>query len=61
MDLNEKDFKAIDNALQQYATTGKIKENCPRCGGKLVYIQNGTSYRIECEKKGCISESFRGI
>lgn len=61
MDMNEKDFNAIDKAIRQYIKTGKITEACPRCGGKLLYVQTGSSYRVECETPACISEVFRGI
>lgn len=61
MDMNSKEYDAVDNAIRQYTATGNITEKCPRCGQKLKYIEIGTSYGIECETKNCIAEYFRGI
>lgn len=61
MDMNERDYAAIDRALEQRLESGDITEKCPRCGGKLIYIQTGASYEIKCQTPNCIAEVFRGI
>lgn len=61
MILNEKDFAAIDKALEQQMKHEKITETCPRCGNQLLYIQYGSSYEVRCATDGCISEVVRGI
>lgn len=61
MGLNEKDFAAIDKALEQQAKYGEITETCPRCGNELLYMQSGSSYEVRCKTDGCIAETFRGI
>lgn len=61
MDMNKRDFDAIDRALNQYAKNRKITEPCPRCGKKLMYIQDGASYEVKCTTQNCVSEVFRGV
>jgi hypothetical protein len=61
MVLSEKDFAAIDKALEQQMKYEEITETCPRCGNELLYIQSGSSYEVRCATDGCISEVFRGI
>ena len=38
-------------AADEYQANGVIKQFCPRCGGKLRYIENRSSYRIYCENE----------
>ena len=61
MEMNERDFAAIDRALGQRLENGKITETCPRCGKKLIYIQTGSADEVTCQAPKCISEVFRGI
>lgn len=60
MDMNNKDFEAIDRALKEYSESGKIKEKCPRCGASLLFVRREASFEIRCSDN-CISEVFRGI
>lgn len=61
MDMNNKDFEAIDKALIEYKESGKITEKCPRCGAILLFVHHEASFEIRCSTDNCISETFRGI
>ena len=61
MELNSKDFSAIDAAVVEYFKGEKITQRCPRCGGEMVCIVSGNSYEVKCNNGGCISERFAGI
>lgn len=34
---------------------------CPRCGGKLIHEEIGTSSVTRCEREGCLRYVIRGI
>ena len=59
--ISEDDEMALYKAAEEYQTSGIIKRTCPRCGGKLQYIGNMSSYRIYCEKQCGIVFDLRGI
>ena len=61
MELNNKDFSAIDTAAREYFKDKKINQKCPRCGGEMSCVVSGNSYEVKCNKSGCISERFVGI
>lgn len=61
MDMNNKDFAAIDQAAKEFFKSGKVNIKCPRCGNNMVCIVTGNSYEVKCKKTGCISEKFSGI
>lgn len=64
MDINkisEDEKMVLYKAADEYQTSGIIKQTCPRCGGKLQYIGNMSSYRIFCEEQCGIVFNVRGI
>jgi hypothetical protein len=58
--MDDKDFRAIDKAIEQYYRYGKITEKCPKCGEVLVITENCNSFEVKCVKD-CVKETFRGI
>lgn len=65
MDINKKTitqdeiFMLID-AASEIARYGKTSIVCPRCGGKILVDEAGSSYRAYCENED-ISTVSRGI
>ena len=59
--ITENDINILYKAADEYQTSGKIKQICPRCQGKLKYMGNMTSYRIKCENNCGIIFNVRGI
>lgn len=62
-DLSINETEVLDKAVDEYRENGVTKQICPRCGGKLHYIERGSSYRIYCENESkCgVWNSIRGI
>ncbi len=56
---NEIDY--IDIVDEELAKNGSTNLNCPRCGGKLIRIEYGSSHVIKCENDNCINVSYRGL
>ena len=38
-----------------------LKEKCPKCGNRLVYVTYGASYEIICERHGCYTQTYKGL
>lgn len=53
--------EVLYNAADEFQETGIITKHCPRCGGKLTYNGNNSSYCITCENKCGIVFTVRGI
>lgn len=62
-ELSKSEEAILYKVVEEYQENGVIKQNCPRCNGKLHYIGNKISYRISCENESkCgIWLSIRGI
>ena len=60
-----KKIENIARDLEQQRKSGKIieqiTEKCPRCGNKLLYIQNENSFEIRCVAGDCVSEFFQQL
>ena len=59
--ISEAEKAVLYTAAAVYQADGVIKQICPRCGGRLQYIGNRSSYRIYCEKECGILFHVRGI
>ena len=59
--ISENEKKILYKAADEYQTSGIIRQNCPRCNGKLQYIGTMSSYRIFCENRCGIVFNIRGI
>ena len=59
--ISNEEKKVLYKVADEYQKKGIVTEVCPRCGGKLVYIGNKSSYRISCENKYGIVFTVRGI
>lgn len=59
--ITTKEVEFLVSASNDFLEYGKTDKSCPRCGGKIVEINKGSSYIIKCETKDCISTVFRGI
>ena len=59
--ISEDEKAVLYIAADEYQANGVIKQICPRCGGKLRYIGNRSSYRIYCENECGIIFNVRGI
>ena len=59
--ISESEKIVLYRAADEYQRSGIIKEDCPRCKGKLKYIGNTSSYRIFCENQCGIIFNVRGI
>lgn len=57
----EKEEEFLYNVADEYQKTGFITKVCPRCGGKLTYVGNNSSYRIICEDNCGVLLSIRGL
>lgn len=57
----EKEEDFLYNVADEYQETGFITKVCPRCGGKLTYVGNNSSYRIICEDNCGVLLSIRGL
>ena len=62
-ELSISEREVLYKAVEEYRETGVMKQICPRCGGKLHYMEKGSSYRIYCENESkCgVWDSIRGI
>ncbi len=61
MDMNKKEYEALDKAAMEFFREGKTNTKCPRCGNSITVSVAGNSYTVKCDTKGCIKESIRGI
>ncbi|TVX94895.1 hypothetical protein [Cohnella terricola] len=66
MDINKKEpteaeYAVLYNAVDDFCEKGNTDIACPRCGKKLVFQGNSTSFIISCEDRGCIELSERGL
>lgn len=61
MDMNKKEYAALDKAAMEFFKEGKTSTKCPRCGNKITVSIMGNSYEIKCDTKGCIKDVIRGI
>lgn len=59
--ITEEEKSVLYIVADEYQDNGVIKQICPRCGGKLQYIGNRSSYRIFCERECGIIFNVRGI
>lgn len=59
--MSEEEEEFLYDAADEYQETGVITRVCPRCGGKLAYIGNNSSYRIICEDNCGVLLSIRGL
>lgn len=59
--LSEDEKEYLFKVADEYQASGIIKISCPRCGGKLNYIGNMSSYRIFCEEQCGVVLNVRGI
>lgn len=59
--LSEEEEEFLYQVADEYQEKGIITKVCPRCGGKLTYIGNNSSYRISCENNCGTLLSMRGI
>lgn len=66
MDSNKKktteaERNVLYKAVEDFCKKGGTDIACPRCGKKLMFQGNLTSYRIFCEDRECISLTARGL
>lgn len=59
--ISEEEEEFLYQVADEYHEKGISTKVCPRCGGKLTYIGNCSSYRISCENNCGILLSIRGI
>lgn len=59
--LSNKDFKLIDDVLEDYKKSNKTNKVCPYCDKPMKLVYHGNSYEVRCETDSCVSEYFRGI
>lgn len=59
--ITDEEKETLYKVADEYQQKGIITDDCPRCGGKLIYIGNNSSYRITCQNKCGIVFTVRGI
>ena len=50
----------LHDTSDDFLIHGKTDVKCPRCGGKIVLTEYGTSYTIGCEDH-CVKLAYRGL
>ncbi|WP_334077938.1 hypothetical protein [Paenibacillus sanfengchensis] len=64
IDRNEptpEEYNVLYSAVDDFCEKGKTNIVCPRCGKKLSFQGNSSSFRIFCEDKKCIDLTERGL
>lgn len=59
--ISNVEYEALNTAVTEFISTGKITLRCPRCGKPLVYETKGSLEIIRCENESCIKSIRRGI
>lgn len=56
----EIEYENAEQAFQEYERTGHTDRRCLQCGGKLLFYDGGSGYKIWCEQ-GDYRVTVRGI
>ncbi len=58
--ITEEEVENAHKAWEEYEDTGETSRRCLRCGGRLLFHDAGSGYRIWCER-GDFEITSRGI
>lgn len=58
--IREEEYILAEKAYEEYELNGITDKKCPRCGGSLIFENDGSAYRIKCES-GDFQMTSRGL